>query len=66
MVPRSQGGTNAASILTLLCDSHHKDLHDGVIRISGRAPDGLVFERLARMASDEESPRYERVGPRGD
>lgn len=50
----------------MLCDSHHKDLHDGVIRISGRAPDALVFERLAWVSSDDESPRYERAGPRGD
>jgi len=66
IVPRALGGTNAASGLTLLCDSHHKDLHDRVIRISGRAPDELVFERLARRTSDDEPPRYECVGPRGD
>jgi hypothetical protein len=66
IVPRALGGTNAASGLTLLCDSHHKDLHDQVIRISGRAPGELVFERLARRTNDDEPPRYERVGPRGD
>lgn len=65
VVPRAQGGTNAASSLTLLCDAHHTALHDAVIRISGRAPDALVFERLARVREDE-APRYERVGPRGD
>ena len=62
IVPRAEGGTNFASNLTLLCDSHHKDLHAGLIRMSGRAPDELVFERIARMARDDEPPRYERVG----
>jgi hypothetical protein len=66
IVARALGGTNAASNLTLLCDSHHKDLHDRVIQISGRAPDDLVFERLAKRTRDDEPPRYERISPRGD
>jgi hypothetical protein len=58
----TQGGTNAASNLTLLCDAHHTALHDGLIRITGRAPDQRVFERLAPRKRDDDPLRYERVG----
>jgi hypothetical protein len=43
VVHREYGGSNAASNLTLLCDGHHKLLHDGVIALRGSAPDALVF-----------------------
>lgn len=59
IVHREHGGTNAASNLLLTCDAHHAAHHDGRIRISGRAPDELVFERLV----DAEARRYERFGP---
>ncbi len=49
------------SNLCLLCDSHHAAHHEGLIRISGCAPDALVFERLAPVREDE-ALRYELVG----
>jgi hypothetical protein len=39
------GGRHEESNLILLCDGHHKLLHDGVVSIAGRAPDQLVFAR---------------------
>jgi hypothetical protein len=42
---RAHGGTNAASNLIVLCDGHHRLLHDGLMTITGRAPDELVFTR---------------------
>jgi hypothetical protein len=41
----SHGGTHDPSNLVVLCDGHHRVLHDGFLKISGRAPDQLVFER---------------------
>src|SRR4051812_34794803 len=40
---REHGGWNCITNLVLLCDAHHAQLHDGLIVITGRAPD-LVFE----------------------
>lgn len=45
IVFRSQGGTNALSNLIVLCDGHHRVLHDGMLTITGRAPNELVFTR---------------------
>jgi hypothetical protein len=45
VVFRSAGGSDEDANLTTLCAAHHqRGVHAGVIRISGRAPDGLVFE----------------------
>ena len=42
---RSAGGSDELANLTTLCAAHHqRGVHAGVIRISGRAPDALVFE----------------------
>ncbi|MGH7287579.1 MAG: hypothetical protein ACREI8_06120 [Myxococcota bacterium] len=42
---RSAGGSEDDANLTTLCAAHHqRGAHAGVIRITGRAPDGLVFE----------------------
>ena len=49
---RADGGRHELWNLTLLCDAHHTQHHEGVISIAGRAPDQLVFER--RRLSDEE------------
>jgi len=57
IVHREHGGTNAMSNILLACDAHHVAHHEGLIRISGTAPDALVFERLV------EGGRYERFGP---
>lgn len=45
IVFRSRGGTHDPSNLIVLCDGHHRVLHDGMLRITGRAPDELTFER---------------------
>jgi hypothetical protein len=42
---RSAGGGDEEANLTTLCAFHHqRGVHAGVIRVSGRAPEGLVFE----------------------
>jgi 5-methylcytosine-specific restriction endonuclease McrA len=41
VVFHSAGGGDDPANLTTLCAAHH---HRGVIRISGRAPDALLFE----------------------
>jgi hypothetical protein len=42
---RSRGGRDDLANLVTLCAAHHqRGVHRGVIRISGRAPDELVFE----------------------
>jgi hypothetical protein len=46
------GGQHEESNLVLLCDGHHKLLHDGIVSISGRAPDQLVFARDGRPVVD--------------
>ena len=50
IVPRSEGGSHEASNITILCSSHHRQLHSGVLTISGRAPDGLTFTRAHARA----------------
>ncbi len=42
--PRSEGGGHELFQITVLCDAHHLQLHEGVIAIHGTAPDNLVFE----------------------
>ena len=42
IVSRSDGGNHDASNLTLLCDGHHKALHEGKLRLSGQAPNIVV------------------------
>jgi len=37
-VPRALGGSHAADNLTLLCDGHHRALHEGKLSITGSAP----------------------------
>ncbi|HUS31184.1 MAG TPA: HNH endonuclease signature motif containing protein [Kofleriaceae bacterium] len=41
----ANGGTHDLWNLIVLCDGHHRVLHDGLLKITGRAPDQLVFER---------------------
>ena len=49
---RADGGGHEPWNLLVLCDCHHKGLHDGVISISGRAPDQLVFDTPLSPARD--------------
>jgi len=45
VVPREHGGGNEIWNVLLLCNGCHTLCHEGLIVISGRAPDDLVFER---------------------
>jgi len=38
VVPRALGGSHTADNLTLLCDGHHRALHEGKLSITGSAP----------------------------
>ncbi len=45
IVFRSAGGSNELENRTTLCAWHHlRGVHAGIVRCSGRAPDGLTFE----------------------
>jgi hypothetical protein len=58
---RSRGGGDEDANLTTLCAAHHqRGVHGGAIRITGHAPDGLVFELpVGRFASgDRVAARY--------
>jgi hypothetical protein len=52
---RSAGGSDDLANLTTLCAAHHhRCVHEGVIRVAGRAPDALVFEMpLGRFRSGD-------------
>lgn len=43
IVPRASGGDHTPDNLTLLCDGHHRAVHDGWLSIAGAAPK-LSFE----------------------
>ena len=49
---RSQGGDHDPANIVLLCDGHHKLLHDGLLTITGRAPDALTFTRDGKRLVD--------------
>ena len=57
---RSKGGPDFDWNLTSVCEDHHRAIHRGEIRVSGRAPNGLVWELgcrpggrpLARLRGD--------------
>ena len=59
VVARVDGGDHAPENLTLLCDGHHAAHHRGVLTITGKAPDRLVFGRPDR------EPAMSHVGPIG-
>jgi 5-methylcytosine-specific restriction endonuclease McrA len=42
--PRAEGGTHHAHNQIGLCTVHHRAVHRGELHVSGRAPDGLVFQ----------------------
>jgi len=51
IIPRSQGGTDDPENLVALCAFHHLvGIHEGYIRVRGRAPDGLAWE-LVRVGT---------------
>ena len=52
-IKRSHHRGHELNGLTLLCDGHHKQHHDGLLLISGQAPDALVFELTSVPAGTE-------------
>jgi hypothetical protein len=42
IVPRAAGGGHQPSNLCLVCSSHHRALHDGLLTITGKAPNASV------------------------
>ena len=53
IVHREHGGGHALPVLTLLCDGHHKQHHEGLVLISGQAPDALEFVLTSVPAGTE-------------
>jgi len=53
IVYRANGGTDTADNLLLLCSGHHRMVHDGLITIQGKAPDGLSFDAKAQRAEPQ-------------
>jgi HNH endonuclease len=45
IVPRAEGGTHDPSLLALLCDAHHTQVHRGVLSVTGDANGRLEFRR---------------------
>jgi len=52
VVFRSRGGTHAMSNIVTTCAGHHREAHEGLLAITGVAPDRLVF--VFRRAGDDE------------
>jgi Holliday junction resolvasome RuvABC DNA-binding subunit len=50
-----EGGDHDPANLTLICDGHHKVLHQGLLTITGRAPDELTFVRDGKRLVDTRS-----------
>ena len=44
VTPRADGGTHDPEELVLLCDAHHRALHDGALLVRGRFSEGFVFQ----------------------
>jgi hypothetical protein len=41
---RSAGGSDDPANRTTVCVGHHKLIHEGLVRVRGRAPDELIWE----------------------
>lgn len=53
---QAHGGGHEAWNLIVLCNGHHTLLHDGVLSITGHAPDALVFMRDGKRLVDARAP----------
>jgi hypothetical protein len=51
----SEGGDHDPGNLILICDGHHKVLHQRLLTITGRAPDELTFTRGGKRLVDSRS-----------
>jgi len=56
IVHRADGGTHDPENLIILCSGHHALHHEGLLAISGRAPDRLQFARGVKPLADSRSP----------
>ncbi|MDB4959909.1 MAG: endonuclease [Myxococcales bacterium] len=63
IVARENGGSHQLSNLTLACDGHHRNLHDGKLTITGTAPDKLVFRWKHEPPRFDADARHVRVDP---
>ena len=54
------GGDHDPANLIVLCAGHHRLLHDGMVSITGRAPDELLFMRGELVVVDSRAPRVVR------
>lgn len=63
IVFREHGGDHEPENLTVLCDGHHAALHDGTLRITGRAPDIVVTRTWDVPAA---APVQSHVGSSGE
>src|SRR5262249_51336471 len=66
IVPRYAGGAHSADNLTLLCDGHHRALHDGKLTITGKAPHFVVSwaaPRVATSSASSPSPTRSSLSP---
>jgi Holliday junction resolvasome RuvABC DNA-binding subunit len=52
---RAQGGDHDPVTIILICDGHHKLLHQGLLTVTGRAPDKLIFIRDGKRLVDARS-----------
>jgi Holliday junction resolvasome RuvABC DNA-binding subunit/5-methylcytosine-specific restriction endonuclease McrA len=52
LIPRALGGTHDEWSLCLLCSGHHQQHHQGLLSITGRAPDQQVFIRDGKRLVD--------------
>lgn len=43
VTPRADGGSHDPEGLVLLCDAHHRAVHDGALLVTGRSSEGFVF-----------------------
>ena len=64
IIARILGGTHDPWNLLVLCSGHHKLLHAGIISITGRAPDQLVFMRGDKPLVDSRSCAETRASER--
>ena len=62
IVHREHGGGHALPVLTLLCDGHHKQHHEGLLLIRGQAPDALELVLTSVPAGTE--PESGTIDPR--
>ena len=56
VIPRGAGGSHVPSNLISQCGFCHRKVHDGLLRITGTAPDHLVFERFPFRSDPVDEP----------